>query len=313
MQDGNPGSSASAAQSAAKRQRDEDDQPEVRNGKWSLDSIGELLSTMRGEMTSVHQEVNAIKRTVDVHSETLDSLQTRLTLVECKQSGFSPAPSCASSSKPPGLHRASSPYAAAAQASVRREAEEAIVVGSFREGSRKQEITTALNDIVKALDAEISQLVQECFAPGAVGEIGIIKVQPSDGATKSNMWKVYHALKALDMHQVLRAKSSQILPLEGKLRPRPSKTKEQRIKDRELTRTLIALRKAAERHGVVLADDMMRLGSAGKIYIDRSLVATVNKDTGTIQWCEDKLRMSGFPPVADVVAIREEVKASSLK
>ena len=292
----------SGAAGSAKRPRDE--------AKWSLDSIGALLVDMRGEMVGLTRDVRDVRRTVESHSDQLDSLQLRITEVEAKQASFSPAPSsfsAASSAQssrhapPPGLHKS-------APGPSRRDGDEAVVIRPFKEGSLKREINAALLTIINNMEQEVKQLVQESFAPGAVGEIGIIKVTPSVGGNKQNMWKAFHAIKAMDLHALLQSDSARILPAAGRLRPRPSKTPEERIKDREITWTLIALRQVAEKHKIDLSGDNLKLGSAGKVYMDRNLIAVINKETGHVQWKQEKLTVAGFPAVADIEAERTKVK-----
>ena len=117
------------------------------------------------------------------------------------------------------------------------------------------------------MEQEVKQLVQESFAPGAVGEIGIIKLHPSRSGNKQNMWRAFNAIKAMDLQSILQAQSSHILLTAGRLRPRPSKSLEQRLKDREITWTLLALWQVAERYKIELGEDTLKLGSAGKVYL----------------------------------------------
>ena len=105
--------------------------------------------------------------------------------------------------------------------------------------------------------------------------------------------------------------SSHILPTSGKLRPRPSKTPEQRLKDREITWGLLAIRQVATKVGVNIAEEELRLGSAGKVYLDRNLIAVINKDAGTVSWKHDKLAVVGLKP-EELEEQRLKVKAESL-
>ena len=284
-------------------------------GKWTLDSIGEMLATMNGRMSSLTHDVREVRRTVAAHSESIDALQCRMSILEAKQESYSPAPSVASASTipPPTVLRSSQHVPASSQpAPSRRDGEEAVVIGAFKEGSRKSEIVAALQTIVAALDEEVRSLVTESFAPGAVGELGIIKVRPTGTPQKSNMWRLYHALKGMDLHGILTPSSESILPVTTKLRPRPSKTPEQRVKDREITWTLLALRKVAELKGIALAEDTLRLGSAGKVYMDRTLIGIIDKERGSVQWKTDKLPVVGLPPAPEIDAIRSQAKQESL-
>ena len=117
----------SAAGGSTKHQREE-------APKWTLDSIGELLLNMKGEVKGLRGQVRDVRRTVDHHSEALDNLQLRITEVEAKQAGYSPAPSsfsAASSVKapsprpPPGLQ---SPVSGGS----RRDGDEAVVIGAVQ-------------------------------------------------------------------------------------------------------------------------------------------------------------------------------------
>ena len=270
---------------------------------------------MRGDMTGLRRDVSDLRYTVEQHSGTLDSLQARMREVETRQAAVSPTPSSAGAAPsnhgpPPGLASASAAFAS--NVNARREAEEAVVIGAFREGSLKSEINAALTELVRALDEEVRDLVQETFAPGAAGEIGIIKLKASGSPQKPHMWRVFNAFKSMDMHEVLRAKCECILPTSGKLRPRPSKTPEQRLKDREISWTLVAIRQVAEKVGVILGEDRLKMGSAGKVYIDRNLIAIINKDTGVVQWKHDKLSLAGFPAAADMDKQRASVKSEAL-
>ena len=134
---------------------------------------------------------------------TLDSLQNRISQVETHQPGrpvtgsiriFCHGPTTWSCSRCCCCSSSSDWYQVGA----------AVSVGPLKEVCLKSEMTAPVRQLIATLGDELCTLVQECLAPGFVREPGIIKLKPSGQNTKPHMWKLYNALKNMDMHAFFR-------------------------------------------------------------------------------------------------------------